>query len=299
MTDDALRAIVVASDGSGDALLAEAAAADLVKRTGAALHAVTTWHEPAAAGMGYYSGYVATPDVDVVLEESAAEVLDSAVSRLTAAGATGVTRHVRCGLAGEAILEVADEVDASLIVVGSRGLGPVPRLVVGSVSEHVVHHAHRPVMVLRGPRQWPPAGIVAGDDGSAESTAAARLAATLARILDAELTVVHVIPHLDDRLVYAPGVSVDTLLAAATTEVEQRAEPLAAVLGRAPRVSVTIDEPARGLLSAAPEGASTLIAVGTRGAGAVERVVMGSVATKVLRAAEHPVLVVPPPSRHH
>jgi nucleotide-binding universal stress UspA family protein len=46
------------------------------------------------------------------------------------------------------ILRVADEVDASLIIMGSRGLGGMRTLLLGSVSHGVVHHSHRPVLVV-------------------------------------------------------------------------------------------------------------------------------------------------------
>jgi nucleotide-binding universal stress UspA family protein len=54
-----------------------------------------------------------------------------------------------------AIVDVADELDASLIVCGTRGLGRVRGLVLGSVSSAVLHHARRPVLVAPEPHPTP------------------------------------------------------------------------------------------------------------------------------------------------
>jgi K+-sensing histidine kinase KdpD len=56
-----------------------------------------------------------------------------------------VIEHV--GKAGEAILRIAEEENASLIVIGTRGQGVVRRTILGSVSDYVLHHAHIPVLV--------------------------------------------------------------------------------------------------------------------------------------------------------
>ena len=57
--------------------------------------------------------------------------------------------HLRMGVVAEEIVGLADELDAGLIVVGSRGLGRIRRTLAGSVSESVFRHAHCPVMVVR------------------------------------------------------------------------------------------------------------------------------------------------------
>lgn len=77
------------------------------------------------------------------------------------AGAQEIVREARArgteatflvweGDPGEVILNAAAAEDVDLIVVGSRGRGPVGRLLLGSVSDHIVRHADRPVVVVRG-----------------------------------------------------------------------------------------------------------------------------------------------------
>ncbi|ESO97713.1 hypothetical protein LOTGIDRAFT_149221 [Lottia gigantea] len=53
------------------------------------------------------------------------------------------------GKVGEAIIEAADEENATMIVVGSRGMGKIRRTLIGSVSDYVIHHSHVPVLVCR------------------------------------------------------------------------------------------------------------------------------------------------------
>jgi nucleotide-binding universal stress UspA family protein len=60
-----------------------------------------------------------------------------------------VEQRVEAGDAGPMIVWVAEQIGADLIVVGSHGRGVLKRMVVGSVSEHVVHHAPCPVLVVR------------------------------------------------------------------------------------------------------------------------------------------------------
>jgi nucleotide-binding universal stress UspA family protein len=53
------------------------------------------------------------------------------------------------GKAAAEIVELAEELGAGLVVVGSRGLGGIRRALMGSVSDSVVRHAHCPVLVVR------------------------------------------------------------------------------------------------------------------------------------------------------
>ena len=46
------------------------------------------------------------------------------------------------------IVEVADELDVTLVVMGSRGLAGLRSMLLGSVSNHVLHHIHRPILIV-------------------------------------------------------------------------------------------------------------------------------------------------------
>jgi len=57
--------------------------------------------------------------------------------------------HLRTGEPDKEIIRLSEEIDATMIVMGSRGLGAVRRALMGSVSDSVVKHAHCPVLVMR------------------------------------------------------------------------------------------------------------------------------------------------------
>ena len=96
---------------------------------------------------------------------------------------------------------------------------------------------------------------------------------------------------------------VDHALREAESELANRAEELAPILGSVPEVKLVVDEAEAGVDGVAPTileeaagaGVPSLISVGRRGLGAVQRARVGSVSTKVIRAAQGPVLVYPHP----
>jgi nucleotide-binding universal stress UspA family protein len=84
------------------------------------------------------------------IKGEAHRVLEEQVKKVEEAGGSVKEAHLRVGeLRDQAIVHLAEELGAGLIVIGSRGLGGVRRALMGSVSASVVHHAHCPVMVVR------------------------------------------------------------------------------------------------------------------------------------------------------
>ena len=287
--------ILLATDGSEDAELAARVAADLTKRTAAELHLSHAWRP-----LPYYAYPSLVPEeYHPPYEEGAKKLLDEQVGRIERAGGTVAESHLVTGRPAEAIIELGEEIDAGLIVVGSRGHGPVGRLVMGSVSEGVVHHAHCPVLVVRGGEEaWPPQRIVIGDDGSGPARRAGELAAAFAKLVGAEVTLVQAYENPPEPI---GGWSaqdrreLDEVLSRERQALQERAEELVAIAGTRPEIRLIETEPTLAMLMVAEQGVeeSTLIAVGSRGLGAAKRTILGSVSTKVLRVARGPVLVCP------
>jgi nucleotide-binding universal stress UspA family protein len=144
--------ILVASDGSREAELASSTAADLAERTGSELHVVYVEHMPHV----FYESPGATtldPDLERRMQEGAEEEaktrLNEQVQRAREAGGEVAGAHARVGRPDAEIVGLAEELGARLIVLGSRGLGPLRSALMGSVSHSVVHHARCSVMVVR------------------------------------------------------------------------------------------------------------------------------------------------------
>jgi nucleotide-binding universal stress UspA family protein len=139
--------IVAGVDGSPSSMSALRWAIRQAGLTGATVDAVIAWHYPASAG-GY--GWAPTGmDEDLNFGENAEKVLADAISSAAVPGSNvGVRARVVEGNAAQVLLDASD--DADLLVVGSRGHGGFTGALLGSVSQHVVHHAHCPVVVIRG-----------------------------------------------------------------------------------------------------------------------------------------------------
>ena len=134
--------ILLATDGSEEARLAATTAADLADSTDSELHVVHV-------GELRPTFLAQTESEPAELEREARRKLDEEARRVEEAGGTLKEAHLRLGRADEEIIELADELDAGLIVMGSRGQGRIRRALMGSVSESVVRHAHCPVTIVR------------------------------------------------------------------------------------------------------------------------------------------------------
>jgi nucleotide-binding universal stress UspA family protein len=139
--------ILLATDGSEEAQLASTTAADLAEKTNSELHVLTV-------GPDYplYELPEHPADFEDVLRENrreAKEMLEQQAKRIEESGGTVRETYIREGRAAEEIVEVAEEIGAGMIVMGSRGHGKIRRALLGSVSDAVVRHAHCPVTIVR------------------------------------------------------------------------------------------------------------------------------------------------------
>jgi nucleotide-binding universal stress UspA family protein len=149
--------ILLATDGSKEAQLAASTAADLANSTNSELHLLSVApgnpdpvYQIHEASLRYETYQQALEAV----KGEAQKVLDEQVRKVREAGGSVKEAHLRIGeRRDQAIIHLAEEVGAGLIVMGSRGLGGMRRALMGSVSDSVVRHAHCPVMIVRPEKQ--------------------------------------------------------------------------------------------------------------------------------------------------
>jgi nucleotide-binding universal stress UspA family protein len=141
--------IVAGVDGSPSSLSALRWAIRQGALTGAAVDAVIAWHYPAPAASGGYgmavAGFGPAWDFREIAEKT---VTDAISSTLDPAGGVRVRVRVVEGNAARVLLDAS--AGAALLVVGSRGHGGFTEALLGSVSQHLVQHAHCPVVIIRG-----------------------------------------------------------------------------------------------------------------------------------------------------
>jgi nucleotide-binding universal stress UspA family protein len=138
------RLVVVGVDGSRESDAALRFAADEAKLRSALLRIVCAW-EPSASG---YLGeaFAPTPDAFVEAEHDAEAVLRVALQQLQG---EPLDVEALAEEGGPAAVLLEQAASAELLVVGSRGRGAAKRLMLGSVSNDLAHHAHCPLVIVR------------------------------------------------------------------------------------------------------------------------------------------------------
>lgn len=244
----------------------------------------------------------ATPDIVFEADRETAEAEAKVAAERIGRPTTAVTWAAVHGRPASVVLDEAAAWSADLIVVGTRGLGPFTAALLGSVSDEIVDHATCPVLVVRRPSIE---RVVLADDGSAGArTAAAVLAWPIfARSRVRVVTVSEAAAH--DTGGPAPGrvetegdrrPMVEAGLAAAGALARSSADRLAAV-GLTTDIDVRHGDPAHEIIRAATDWEADLIVMGTRGHTGLERLLLGSVARKVLQHAPCSVLIERAPAR--
>jgi len=141
--------IVVGTDGSETAHVAVQSAVKLAKAIDAEL-AIVSAYAPVSEARQKVEAQDAPEDVQWSIgpSEEADAVLDSAAAEAQVAGVKATT-YARDGDAATAILAVAEERSADLIVVGNRGMTGIKRFLLGSVPNKISHHANCSVLIVR------------------------------------------------------------------------------------------------------------------------------------------------------
>jgi nucleotide-binding universal stress UspA family protein len=294
--------ILLAMDGSESSVQARDMVASLPLPEGTSITVLTAYELPVSwvSGVAMTGGdWMETAEND--LRRQLTEDLVELARPLEKSGCT-VERRVADGRPGTLILEVAREIEADLIVLGSRGHGTMRAMLLGSVSAEVSGNADRSVLVVRGHRatrllvatdgsdcasgipevlgEW---GIFGGFPALAASVApvdspAYELMVSLYTLgsepLDQQRT-----EQLEAHRRHAES------MAAALTEIGLQAEPV-----------VRTGDAASELVKLAGEREADLVVTGSRCLHSIERWVLGSVARNVLMHSEASVLVVRRPN---
>ncbi|HLG43371.1 MAG TPA: universal stress protein [Planctomycetota bacterium] len=222
----------------------------------------------------------------------------------------GASTETRLGSVASAILLLAEELDARLIVVTRRGAGGMGKALLGGTTENLIHAAERPILVVPVREEGPLAGTRIGSvvvplDGSEASESVLPLARSVGRRTGATVTLLHVLPDSlgleeDLELLRESGLESETIRAM-ITKVEAEGERRKARLREAAEGLVRAGVRAETrLLSGKPETeiakfvrkeAADMILMSAHGYGAVGRLLLGSVACKLIGTAKVPVLV--------
>jgi nucleotide-binding universal stress UspA family protein len=143
------RSIVVGTDGSETATRAVEAAVELAQLSGATLELVSAY-EPVSGQRLREEARQVPPDLQWMINRRADvdATLQQAAERAHDAGVAAQT-YAREGDPADAILDVAEELGADLIVVGNKGMTGAKRFLLGSVPNKVSHHAPCAVMIIR------------------------------------------------------------------------------------------------------------------------------------------------------
>lgn len=201
------------------------------------------------------------------------------------------------GSAYAEIVRRAESWGADYIAVGNHGRTGLARVVLGSVAERVVEHAHCSVLVAR-PVQKPGVVLVATDLSDASLPAVTEGAAA-ARRLGARLVVASTIEWTDPLSVaaseligVAPAVAPPEVRATARDALRATLEQALVRVGATGEVRVLEGSAASELVRTADELAAELVVVGARGRTGLLRLALGSVAERVVRSASSSVLTV-------
>jgi len=250
--------------------------------------------------------------VNVVLPEGEAEVtLPASVDTLrawlgassplaeTVEGLSIVQRQVESEAPPERLVAYAEDQDIDLVVMGTHGRRGVRRMLLGSVTEEVIRRAPCPVYTIQADVDEAPAQavhrILVPVDFSEASETAVRHAMEVARTYGAEVHLLHVV----EEVVYPSAYGIEPALFP-SEEVVARVENTLGEMAREGtsyenvQVAATIGYAPMTILDYVQENEIDLVVIATHGRAGLDRMLLGSVAERVIRQSPVPVFVVKP-----
>jgi nucleotide-binding universal stress UspA family protein len=285
--------VVVGVDGSDSSREALLWAVDEAARRRLPLRVLGAWQSDHAAETTAALVPSLADDCRAVVEAAAAH------ARTVSPGLDVSTTTVHAQ-AASALIAASRSADS--VVVGSRGVGAVTEVLLGSTSMQLAVYASCPVVVVREPLRRPetPGRVVVGVDGSALSGEATAYAFEQASVRALGLTVV----HAWNANVYTSGVALSVLAEPWQELVTEQelivAEAIAPWTEKYPQVDVRTEvaqgRPADVLVDASVS--AELVVVGSRGRGGFRGLLLGSTSRNVLHRAHCPVAVVRPFDPH-
>ena len=254
---------------------------------------ITLLHAVAPVVVGWPVGRLYT-DMPGWQKDNGQQVIDQALTTLSASLGESEPPEILTELVYSGVVRALVDAskDAWMIVAGSQGMGALSRLLLGSVTTGLVHHARCPVAVIHSDEGGVPdsnAPVLLGVDGSPASEAATAMAFEEAARRGAGLMALHV---WSDVAVF-PVLGMDWRDREGQGQ-EVLAERLAGWQERYPDVRVErllfCDKPSHWLLEQSER--AQLVVVGSHGRGGFPGMLLGSVSSAVAQAARVPVIVV-------
>ncbi|MBT8454097.1 MAG: universal stress protein [Deltaproteobacteria bacterium] len=290
-----IKQILVPTDFSENAQHALSYATELAKRCSAKLHLLHTPVIPTYLLMDL--SYSPGPEAVTRILNESQDALDEQAKSLESLGVEYFT-VIREGTVHEVIRDYAKEHDVDLVVVGTHGRSGVAKLMYGSVTERVIKTVHTPIIVIPPDGGKMPSSIVVAYDFSAPSKRAAEVARAIHGFFPGPLHLVH--SYLDVWGEYTDRGAVvgeaaekrrQALHLGLEEMLQTESKELLSSDGTGIETHLVTGDPAEGLLRVAQDVGATLICAGTTGKSGIERLLIGSVARRLLHDSKVPLLL--------
>ena len=290
-----IKQLLVPTDFSENAQHALDYAIALAKRCSAKVHLLHTPVVPTYLLMDL--SYSPGPEAVTRILNDAQEALDQQAKGIAAAGVEHYTA-IREGTVHEVIRDYAREHDVDLVVIGTHGRSGVSKLMYGSVTERVIKTVHTPIIVIPPEGGKLPESIVVAYDFSGPSKRAAEVADAIHSVFKGPVHMVHcyldvwgeytdrgaVVGEAAEKRRQALHLGLEEMLVAEAKELFPNDTPDV-------QPHLVTGDPAEGLLRVARDTDATLICAGTTGKSGIERLLIGSVARRLLHDSKIPLLL--------